>query len=104
MSGDSLVADRDSVALAPSAVVWSDVGQVRTFLAECLTHGHPASAVCPACLPLLAQATSLYGGEFLSNFSLKDSVDFDDWQAQQAESLRRDVDRALDMLVQGYAA
>lgn len=38
----------------------------------------------------LEDAISLYHGDFLQGFSLRDSPQFDDWQAEQANALRRD--------------
>ena len=35
---------------------------------------------------------------------MKDSPDFDDWQVEQAEGLRRELSSVLEMLAQGYTA
>jgi predicted ATPase/DNA-binding SARP family transcriptional activator len=104
LAGDWLDVDREAVRLNPCAEVWLDVDQFHRHLAECLTHGHLASEVCPACLPLLTAAVALYRGDFLSGFSLKDSFNFDDWQFFQADALRREVANALARLVQGHIA
>jgi DNA-binding SARP family transcriptional activator/predicted ATPase len=105
--GAWLDVDRDDVALAlspaPSSdsqpTLWVDVTQFRQLLAQCQTHGHAATQVCPACVPLLTEAVDLVRGEFLSGFSLKDSLNFDDWQLFQAEALRRELSGALEGLV-----
>jgi len=60
-----------------------DVNQFHAQLAECATHGHPLTDVCPACLDSLTNAITLYRGDFLSGFTLRDSPDFDDWQFNQ---------------------
>ena len=41
----------------------------------------------------------LYGGDFLTGFILKDSVNFDDWQISQTQSLQSDLISALERLV-----
>ena len=53
---DWLDAERDLVGVKPDADVWVDVQDLRRHLAECTTHGHPASEVCQACLTPLSQA------------------------------------------------
>lgn len=104
LAGDWLDVDREAVRLNPCAEVWLDVDQFHRHLAECLTHGHLASEVCPACLPLLTAAVALYRGDFLSGFSLKDSFNFDDWQFFQADALRRELASALERLVRCHSA
>ncbi len=94
---------RDSLALDPAADVWADIGNFHELLAECTTHGHPAYEVCPHCLEPLMKAIDLYDNDFMAGFSLRDSVDFDDWQYLQAEELRREMARALDNLSQCHA-
>ncbi len=46
----------------------------------------------------LADAAALYRGEFLEGFSLRDSPEFDDWQAAQADALRSEYAGALGQL------
>jgi DNA-binding SARP family transcriptional activator/predicted ATPase len=104
LSGDWLDVDRESIGLNSSADVWLDVGQFRSHLTQCLTHGHPASEVCPACLTSLTDAVELYRGDFLSGFTLKDSFNFDDWQFFQADGLRRELAGALERLVLCHSA
>jgi DNA-binding SARP family transcriptional activator/predicted ATPase len=94
-----LAADRDEIGLMPGAGLWVDVLRFRQSLAACAGHGHPASQTCPACVPLLAEAVSLFRGDLLTGFGLKDSLNFDDWQLLQAEALRQELADALDRLV-----
>ncbi len=51
----------------------------------------------------LETAVSLYRDDFMSGFSLRDAMPFDDWQLQQAEHLRRELDGVLARLVQKAA-
>jgi len=97
-----LDADWETIGLSPQAAIWSDVDQFHRLLAQCRTHGHPASDVCPECVPLLTAAAELHRGDFLGGFSLKDSYAFDDWQFFQAESLRRELADALEKLVRAH--
>ena len=46
----------------------------------------------------LADAAKLYRGDFLEGFSLRDSSEFDDWQAAQADALRSEYAGALAQL------
>jgi DNA-binding SARP family transcriptional activator len=111
LTGPWLDADREEIGLAPGPTspaspepgLWVDVVHFRRLLAQCEAHGHPTSQVCPACVPLLSEAVDLGRGEFLSGFSLKDSVNFDDWQLHQAEVLRRELIRALERLVDWHS-
>src|SRR5262249_17477534 len=64
-----LGADRATLAVSPAAV-WVDVNAFRGLAAESRRHGHAPEALCPECLPLLAQALTLYQGEFMAGFSL----------------------------------
>jgi DNA-binding SARP family transcriptional activator len=98
-----LVADRESVDLSRDET-WVDVDRFHDLLAECRTHGHGESDVCPACLPPLSEAVALYRGDFLAGFGLRDSAAFDDWQFFQAEELRRELAGALERLSHGHGA
>ena len=67
---------------------------------QAFTHNHPPEEACQQCIAWLTQAASLYQGEFLKGFSLKDSLEFDDWQVYQAEGLRQRYSQVLERLVQ----
>ena len=104
LRGEGVQIDREAVGLDRGAEVWLDVDELHARLADCLTHGHAATEVCPACLAPLAEAAALYRDDFLSGFTLRDSPGFDDWQFFQAESLRRELSGALERLVRGHSA
>lgn len=84
--------------------LWVDLYEFHRLLGECSTHGHPETAVCLRCLPLLEQAAALYRDHFMSGFTLRDSPEFDDWQFFQTESLRREFSSVLERLVEGHSA
>ncbi|RLT39027.1 MAG: hypothetical protein DWI57_10965 [Chloroflexi bacterium] len=100
LGGRGLEADGESVALRAADGLAVDVWAFHAALGECASHGHPADQPCPLCAAPLSRAAQLYSADFLAGFSLKDSVEFDDWQYFQAESLRREFVAALDRLAQ----
>lgn len=46
----------------------------------------------------LAEAVDTYTGDLLSGFSLRDSVEFDEWQSAESEALRRELAGILERL------
>ncbi|MCC9074651.1 AAA family ATPase [Litorilinea aerophila] len=99
LGGRGLEADSETIILRPDDDLWVDLWAFRAALAACAGHGHPQDQPCPLCVEPLRQAVTLYTGDFLAGFSLKDSAEFDDWHYFQAESLRRAFVSALDRLV-----
>lgn len=81
----------DGVGLRGSAVVL-DVRRFRDL------------AVPSAPVEQLQEAVAAFDGDFLEGFSLRDSPDFDDWQAVTAEALRAELCSALRRLVGPLAA
>jgi predicted ATPase/DNA-binding SARP family transcriptional activator len=104
LDGEWLLVDREEIGLKAGPDLWMDVAQFRHHLSGCETHGHPANEVCPTCVEPLANAVALVRGEFLSGFSLKDSINFDDWQLMQTERLRRELAYALQKLVDWHGS
>ncbi len=98
-----LEVERDIIHLTPGPDLWVDVLQFEGELAACRSHGHAADAVCPDCLPHLREAVSLYRGDFMAGFTLRDSLAFDEWQHFQTEALRRELTEALERLVRGQS-
>jgi predicted ATPase len=96
---DMLDFGREVIALKPASGLLCDVMAFRIHLDDCKSHGHPADQVCFRCQAPLAEAADIYRGDFLAGFSLRDSVEFDNWQFLQAERLRRELAGVLDRLV-----
>jgi len=46
----------------------------------------------------LAEAVNVYSADFLSGFALRDSMEFDEWQAAEADALRQELAGALERL------
>jgi DNA-binding SARP family transcriptional activator/pimeloyl-ACP methyl ester carboxylesterase len=84
----------DTIALAPEVVAATDAVAFRRHLAR-----SRSAADDPASLTLLRQAASLYRDDFLAGFAIPDCPDFEEWQVQQTEALRRAFGEALTRLV-----
>ncbi|MCC7358876.1 MAG: AAA family ATPase [Anaerolineales bacterium] len=103
LGGGTLDIERDSIAVRPGAL-WADALALRDTAAQ-VARRHPApQPPCGECLAELSDAAVLYRGDFLAGFSLRDSPDFDEWQFQQSETLRRELAETLEALTTGYAA
>jgi DNA-binding SARP family transcriptional activator len=99
LDGVGLSVDREAVEFLHGPDVWSDVHRFTSGLAECTAHGHPETAVCPACHPRLQEAADLYRDAFLAGFTLRASPAFDEWQFFQGDDLARRAASALERLV-----
>ena len=97
--GGRWVTARGDLVTLEAAGLTADISEFRAMLAQVRSHGHPSLETCAECARGLAQAVQLYGGDFMAGFSLRDSLEFEDWQWATAESLRRDLDGALALLV-----
>lgn len=95
---------RERIALAAQSGLWVDAWEFRRLLSASQAHPHARYEVCRDCLPVLQEAVSLYCGDFLAGFSLRDSANFDDWQFFQSEALRQELSGALEKLTRGLAA
>ena len=83
---------------------WCDAREFQRILAETTIHRHGPAELCMSCLSTLEEAVALHRADFMSGFSLRDSLPFDDWQMQQAESLRHELSDTLARLSGSYGA
>ena len=83
----AVYATREQIGLEMDAV-WCDLVTFRQLVAQ----------------EKWEMAVPLYRDDFLSGFTLRDSIPFDDWQLQQAEQLRHEFSTALEQLVQSAIA
>lgn len=90
---DWILASGDSIALRRGDGLVIDVERFRA-----LTAGDDASP------DELSVAAALFGAGFLDGFSLRDSPDFDDWQAAVARDLERELATVLRRLVEALGA
>jgi predicted ATPase/DNA-binding SARP family transcriptional activator/predicted negative regulator of RcsB-dependent stress response len=97
-----IVSDRETVCFNRKLDYRSDV---ETFEAACskvaLTDRSPASG---SNLDDLREAVVLYQGEFLEGFYISEALAFEEWALTERERLRLLALRALQYLVEGYAA
>jgi len=91
-------ADREKIGLNSSVDIFLDIANFQAHLADFNRHNHPGVFICQQCIQNLHKAALLYRGDFLSGFSLRDSVNFDDWLFFQQEALRRKYAEALQKL------
>ena len=99
---DWIEVQRDQLGLRPDRPLRLDVLDFRHLLGQSREHTHPPSGVCPTCLPILSAAVTLYRGDFMQGFSLRDALAFDDWQRTLADTLRDQLTDAMGRLVRGY--
>lgn len=100
LSAEWFTADRETLALEVLAEVSVDVVVFRSHLAALQaidwTEGTTADE---QSIARLAEAISVYRGDFLDGFSLRDAPAFDDWQYYTGEELRRKLAWVLDLLL-----
>src|SRR6266498_2151089 len=94
---DWLIADRESVHLNQNAKIDLDVVQFRDLLATTRQQDDPTLRI-----PLLIDTVKLYRNHFLTGFSLKDALNFNEWVFSESEELRRNLADALDTLSEDY--
>jgi DNA-binding SARP family transcriptional activator/tetratricopeptide (TPR) repeat protein len=88
--GDALVVNRTTIAL--------DERKVRVDAAEF------RRLVTAGDIDSLGRACTLYRGDFLTGFAVRDSPDFDDWANSTADDLRQRLSTALEALVAARVA
>jgi DNA-binding SARP family transcriptional activator len=96
---DLLEISREVIGLAEANGLWCDARAFRQHLEAYRVHHHPPGETCRACFTGLTEATDLYRGDFMAGFTLRDSLNFDHWQFQEAEQFRRELAEALVALV-----
>jgi predicted ATPase/DNA-binding SARP family transcriptional activator len=94
---DWLDTSRDKIGLNPQADIWLDVDHFKSLLGQ----SHTQSDV-PLRVSLLADSAKLYRNHFLTGFSLKDALTFNEWAFGESEGLRRNLAEALNILSQDH--
>jgi DNA-binding SARP family transcriptional activator/tRNA A-37 threonylcarbamoyl transferase component Bud32 len=90
-----IIVNRQDIQLNPQADVTVDVAQFQALLDQSQAHDHLDLFLCAGCRHNLEQAVSLYRGDFLADFYLDDSNEFEEWAYSRRANFRR---RALDAL------
>ncbi len=99
VGGDFLEVDRLQIGLSMPAELVVDTAEFHTYLQTAEAHVHEPNHLCPDCLTALTQAVALYGGDFMSGFTLPDCAEFDEWQFFERETLRQKLAEALQQLI-----
>ncbi len=94
---DWLDTSRDKIGLNRQADIWLDVDHFKSLLGQ----SHTQSDV-PLRVSLLADSAKLYRNHFLTGFSLKDALTFNEWAFAESEELRRNLVEALNTLSGDY--
>ncbi|MFN2138026.1 MAG: protein kinase domain-containing protein, partial [Candidatus Promineifilaceae bacterium] len=93
-----LLANRHTIQLNPLADVSSDVQHFESFIERTQTHDHLDILLCHDCRRNLESAVALYQGDFLADFYLDDSNEFEAWAEAQRQRYRRQALDALETL------
>ena len=101
---DIVRSDRSTVALIDCEKLKVDVNRFRDLTLDCPDRSHGLVEVCAECEPLLNEAVHLWGGSFMSGFTVANSVRFDDWQFAEGEALRRELTETLDRMIEYYCS
>ncbi len=102
LGGAALQISRATVGVAHDELL-ADVLVFDDLIRRHAGHGLADTAACGNCLGDLETAVSLYRGDFMAGFSLRDSAEFDDWQALESERRRRALISALERLVRAHS-
>ncbi len=95
---------RGRVLQLETADLRCDLSEFRALIGSVTAHHLSGKTVCDRCRRRLERAIALYRGDFLEGFSLRDSPEFDDWQALTATSVRTELADALLRLTDACAA
>jgi len=95
-----LLADRQTVQINPAAAVEVDIHQIDRLLDEIKVHDHLNLAGCQVCGESLEKVVALYQGNFLADFYLEDSAEFEEWAEANREDYRSKILNTLEGLTE----
>lgn len=98
LNNEWLVADTNTIALTASPHLYVDANHFRNLLEQAEQHHHPENQLCETCASYLTEAVKLYQEDFLAGFNLRDSINFEQWQAVESEELQRKLELTLEKL------
>ena len=93
-----ILANRQDIQLNPEAPLTIDTRQLESLVERVNIHTHMDIYLCRKCHQHLQAAVDLYRGNFLSDFYLDDSNEFEEWALARREYFRRRVLDALETL------
>jgi DNA-binding SARP family transcriptional activator len=102
LGDDALESTRQTIQLNQDQI-WVDVSQFRALAGRPIDSSTPtardrASVVDSERIAQLEEAVAFWRDDFMAGFSLRDSAEFDDWQAREGERLRNELATALQAL------
>ncbi len=83
-----LIGSADTIQFNRHSTHWLDVASFQSLRKAVLEHVHRSATTCDSCSLLLAQALELYRGDFLGEFSLRDTTPFEEWVITRREQLK----------------
>ncbi len=92
-------ASRDTIEFASSKAYQLDVRRFQDLIGEVRSHNHASLVACEECGQNLREAIAGYQGDFLGDFYLADSREFEEWATVLREALRHQLCFALEALV-----
>ena len=104
VADELLVANRQAVWVAETAVFDLDYATFHQLLAEVKQHPHEQTATCPTCQAKLAQAVALVRGSLLDGLEVDESYPFEEWLLLARERLHEQLLEALAELAEGALA
>jgi predicted ATPase/DNA-binding SARP family transcriptional activator len=99
-----LLSDSRIVQVNPAVPFDLDVATFSQLLGECGAHEHENVVGCAECHLRLERAAGYYRGDFLADFYLPDSSEFEAWVSARREAQRRQMLDALEALTGGCMA
>lgn len=93
-----LRSSRDTIQLSPSADCDVDIHRFSRLLEQVGEHVHRSEGGCRSCSDWLIEATELYRGPFLSQLSLADTPEFEEWVVIRREHFHEMFVGALERL------
>jgi predicted ATPase/DNA-binding SARP family transcriptional activator len=89
---------REAIQFNPASDHDLDVAMFTALLTACQRHTHRHPETCLSCSRRLQEAVALYRGDFLAQFSLPDSITFEEWALVKREHLHQLMMQALIQL------
>lgn len=97
-----LFVSRDEIKFNQDSTHTLDVSTFRTLVNAAQDHDPTDLEDCAYCTKYLRKAVDTYRGDFLGDFSISDSLAFEEWSMVQRESLRQEQARSLRCLISCY--
>ncbi|MGD8814108.1 MAG: BTAD domain-containing putative transcriptional regulator [Anaerolineales bacterium] len=91
---------REAIEISKDERTKLDVDLFRMRIAAVRAHAHQDLLSCGVCSNNLEKAADLYKGDFLEDFFLPDSREFEEWAAIQREALQQDMFFVLERLIE----